>query len=79
MNNDFKDDTHDTLIKAFMEYSKWNERFERFGYKESAVKARTALRKIRKISTVRYQEIHAKKVEIHGNQNEGNEEAIDDN
>lgn len=72
-------DINEQLIRQFMEYSKWSTRFELFGYKESAVKARLALTKIRKLAQARYQEIQAKKVAIHGNQNEGSEGEDDDN
>jgi hypothetical protein len=35
-------DTHELIIREFMEYSKWSTRFELHGYKESAVKDRDA-------------------------------------
>jgi hypothetical protein len=66
MSEEFNDDTHDKLVKAFMEYSKWNERFERFGYKGSSVQAREALRAIRDLSVRRRVEIIEKRNEIHG-------------
>lgn len=72
-------DLNEQLIRAFIEYSKWNTRFDLFGYKQSAVNARQALRKIRRLAQARYQEIHKQKVALHGNQNEGDEEADDDN
>lgn len=79
MSDEIKDDTHDELLKAVISYIKWNERFERFGYKGSAREARNSLSDMRKIAQRRYQEIQAKKEEIHGNQNEGSEKAGDDN
>jgi hypothetical protein len=72
-------DTNEQLIREFMEYSKWSTRFELFGYKESAVKARNALSRIRKLAQTRFQEIQAKKIALHGNQNEGTEGEDDDN
>ena len=76
---DKEQDTNELLIKEFMEYSKWATRFELFGYKESAVKARNSLMQISKLARQRYREIQAKKVDIYGNQNEQAEEADDDN
>ena len=72
-------DLNEQLIRAFIEYSKWNTRFNLFGYKQSAVNARTALRDIRRLAQARYQEIHRQKVAIHGNQNEDEEANDDDN
>ena len=72
-------DTNEQLIREFMEYSKWSTRFELFGYKQSAVNARNALSRIRRLAQTRFQEIQAKKVAMYGNQNEGDEEASDDN
>ena len=79
MNDDFQNDTHDKLLLEFLVYLRWSQRFEQFGYKESAVKARNALSRMRKLAQARFQEIQAKKIEIHGIQNEGDEEAEDDN
>jgi hypothetical protein len=66
MTDDFDDDTQEKLIKAFVEYSKWNERFERFGYKGSALQARAWLSEIRRMASLRRKEIQAKKNIIHG-------------
>jgi acyl dehydratase len=79
MSDDIKDDTHDELLKAVINYIRWNERFERFGYKGSAIQARNFLSDMRRIAQKRYQEIQAKKIEIHGNQKDQAEEASDDN
>ena len=78
-NDEIVNDVHDRLLIEFLVYLKWSQRFEQFGYKESAVKSRNALSNIRKLAQARYQEIQAKKIELHGNQNEGDEEADDDN
>jgi hypothetical protein len=61
MTDDIKDDTHDQLVKAFIEYSRWNERFERYGYYGSSVQAREFLRSIRELSKKRRMEIQAKR------------------
>ena len=61
MTDDIKDDTHDRLVKAFIEYSRWNERFERYGYHGSSVQAREFLRDIRVLSTARRIEIQAQR------------------
>ena len=70
MSDDIQDDTHDTLVKAFIEYSRWNERFERYGYFESSKRAREALRIIRTLATERRKEIQAKRNELRNNKNE---------
>jgi hypothetical protein len=62
MTDDIKDDTHDMLVKAFIEYSRWNERFERYGYHASSVQAREFLRSIRDLSTKRRKEIQAQRI-----------------
>jgi hypothetical protein len=66
MSEEFNDDTHDKLVKAFIEYSRWNERFERFGYKGSSIEARQALRAVRELATKRRMEILDKRKEIFG-------------
>jgi hypothetical protein len=72
-------DTHELIIREFIEYSKWSTRFELHGYKESAVKARVALGEIRRLIMIRRAEIQAKKNLIHGIQKDDPEEASDDN
>jgi hypothetical protein len=66
MSEEFNDDTHDKLVKAFIEYSRWNERFERFGYKGSSIEARQALRAVRELATKRRMEILDKRKELFG-------------
>ncbi len=61
MSDDIQDDTHDKLVKAFIEYSRWNERFERYGYHKSSAQAREYLRAIRDLCKVRRMEIQAKR------------------
>ena len=61
MTDDIKDDTHDELVKAFIEYSRWNERFERYGYYGSSDQAREFLRDIRDLCKKRRMEIQAKR------------------
>jgi uncharacterized protein YggL (DUF469 family) len=56
-------DTHDKLIKAFQEYFKWQNRFEHKGSDQAGVKARIALLEIKKLSMLRRQEIHNKRLE----------------
>ena len=72
-------DYNEALIRAFMEYSKWSTKFEIFGYKESAVKARVALVKIRDLAQARYRQIHRTKLSRHSDQDQGTDEASDDN
>ena len=74
MTDDIKDDTHDLLVKAFIEYSRWNERFERYGYYGSSVQAREFLRDIRKLSTQRRMEIQAQRKLNKKAKTEGNDE-----
>ena len=78
-NDEINNDIHDKLLLEFLVYLRWSQRFEQFGYKESAVKSRNALMNMRRLAQARYQEIQAKKIALHGNQNEGDEEAADDN
>ena len=65
------DNTHAKLILAFMEYSKYNERFETYGYNESSISARNALTEIGKLIKIRREEIFQKKLEIHGSKRKG--------
>jgi hypothetical protein len=76
---DKEQDTNELLIREFIEYSKWATRFELFGYKESAKKARNSLMQISKLARQRYREIQAKKTEMYGNQNDQVNEVNDDN
>lgn len=64
MNNDdvsnIQDDIHDLLIKEFWMYSHHQERFERYGYSQSARFARNSLRKIRHLAHARFKQIQEK-------------------
>lgn len=77
MSDDIQDDTHDRLVKAFIEYSRWNERFERYGYYRSSVEARQHLRAIRDLATVRRKEINVRRKEIHGDKKSKSEDTDD--
>jgi hypothetical protein len=48
---------HEKLMKAFLEYTKWQERFEYKGSDEAGIKARNALLAIRKLTVPRRREI----------------------
>jgi hypothetical protein len=50
-------DTHEKIIKAFLEYTKWQERFEYRGSDEAGIKARNALLIIGKLTKPRRLEI----------------------
>ena len=65
------DDTHAKIILAFLNYSKYNERFETYGYNESSIHARNALTEIGKLIKTRRDEIFQKKLEIHGSKRKG--------
>jgi hypothetical protein len=70
-NNKEDNNTHEKLIEEMLVYLKWGPRFEQFHYKESAVKARQSLRRLRDLCSARYHEIQKKKWEIYGkNQND---------
>jgi hypothetical protein len=71
MTDDIKDDTHDKLVKAFIEYSRWNERFERYGYFASSQQAREYLRDIRDLCKARRMEIQAKRRQLKQTKTEG--------
>ena len=73
MTDDIQDDTHDKLVKAFIEYSRWNERFERYGYFGSSQQAREQLRAIRDLCKIRRMEIQAKRRLLKGTKTEGDE------
>jgi hypothetical protein len=66
MSEEFDNDTHEQLLKAVIDYCRWNDRFERFGYKGSSVEAREALRAVRELATKRRMEILAKRKTLLG-------------
>ena len=53
-----EDDTHDRLVKAYMEYFKANEAFEKRRSHRTHASSRRWLRKIRELSKLRMDEIH---------------------
>lgn len=65
------DSLHDKLVKAFIDYSVANERFEVYGYIKSQVEARQALMQIHRLSKDRRQELRKQKIEKHGNKRKG--------
>tara|TARA_A100001388_G_scaffold119150_1_gene88132 strand:+ start:2050 stop:2262 length:213 start_codon:yes stop_codon:yes gene_type:complete len=60
MNDDIKDDTHDLLTKAYMEYFKANDNFEARNSVRTHGAARKWLREIRTLAKKRMEEIHNK-------------------
>lgn len=71
MSNDIEDDIHDLMVKAFVEYSAANQKFELFGYMRAATEARNALTKITQLAKVRRQEIWDKRIKLHGHKRKG--------
>ena len=53
-----KDDTHDQLTKAYLEYFKANEAFEKRRSHRTHASSRRGLRKIRELAKDRMEEIH---------------------
>jgi hypothetical protein len=53
-----KDDIHDQLTKAYLEYFKANEAFESRVSHRTHASSRRCLRKIRELSKLRMEEIH---------------------
>ena len=54
-------EAHDRMIKAFQEYFKWQERFEYRGSDEAGIKARFWLSEIRRMASIRREEIQVKR------------------
>ena len=54
------DDTHDKLIKAYLEYFDENEKFEKRNSGRTHASARRALRQLRALAKQRMDEIHDK-------------------
>ena len=73
-----QDDIHDLLIKEFWIYSHHQERFERYGYSQSARFARNSLRRIRDLAYARYKQIQEKNKKLQA-QKKGTEDEADDN
>ena len=71
MSDEIEDSLHDKLVKAFIRYCAANEKFENFGFNDSAVTARNALNDISRLIKDRRKEIHEKRVKIHGHKRKG--------
>lgn len=56
-------ESHDKIIKAVMEYCKWQDRFEHKGSDDAGVKARHALAILRDEAVERRKEIQEKRQE----------------
>jgi DNA primase catalytic subunit len=54
-------DTHETMIAAFQEYFKWQDRFEYKGSDEAGIKARFWLSEIRREASKRRTKIQEKR------------------
>jgi len=52
-----EDDTHDKLTKAYLDYFKANDKFDRFGGERTMQEPRKWLRTIRTLATIRMDEI----------------------
>lgn len=55
-----KDDTHDLLVKAYLDYFKANEKFEKMNSVRTHCIVRGCLRNIRALAKERADEIHEK-------------------
>ena len=55
-----EDDVHDKLTKAYLEYFKENEKFEKFQGKRTMESSRKWLREIRSLAKMRMDEIRTK-------------------
>lgn len=73
------DDTHELLIKAYLEYFKASEVFEKRVSYRTHDASRRWLREIRRLSKLRMQEIHEKHQKKYPNQNLGKRNADPDN
>lgn len=66
MSDEIQDDTHDKLIKEFINYSNANAKFDAQGYMAQARIARHALVEIGKLVKTRRKEIFDRRVALHG-------------
>jgi hypothetical protein len=71
MSDEIQDSLHDKLVKAFIQYCTANEKFENFGFADSAVTARNALNEIGHMIKDRRKEIHEKRIKLHGHKRKG--------
>jgi hypothetical protein len=54
-------ESHDKMIEAFQEYFKYQKQFEYSGTDEAGIKARYWLSEIRRMASIRREEIQAKR------------------
>jgi arsenate reductase-like glutaredoxin family protein len=73
------DDTHEQLVKAYLEYFKANEAFEKRVSYRTHHASRRWLREIRRLSKMRMEEIHEKHRQKYPNQKAGKEDNDSDN
>ena len=73
------DDTHEQLVKAYLEYFKANEAFEKRVSYRTHHASRRWLREIRRLSKMRMEEIHEKHRQKYPNQKPGKEDSDTDN
>jgi hypothetical protein len=73
------DDTHEQLVKAYLEYFKSNEAFEKRVSYRTHHASRRWLREIRRLSKLRMEEIHEKHRQKYPNQNLGKKDSDSDN
>lgn len=66
MNDDIENDLHDTLVKCMIEYINENNRFNIYGYVQSAVRIRSTLSKIHVLAKKRRVEINNQRKAKHG-------------
>ena len=67
MSDEIEDSLHDKIVKAFIRYCTANEKFENFGYIQSARDARAALNDISPLIKHRRKEIQETRIKMHGN------------
>jgi hypothetical protein len=67
MSDEIEDSLHDKIVKAFIRYCTANEKFENFGYIQSARDARAALNDISPLIKHRRREIQETRIKMHGN------------
>lgn len=56
--SNIEDDTHDKLVKAYLEYFKANQGFEERNSVQTHLTTRRWLREIRSLAKIRMEEIH---------------------
>lgn len=71
MSDDLDNSLHDLIVTAFIRYCTANEKFEHFGFIQSAVEARAALNQVAALVKDRRKQIQAKRFRMHGNTAKG--------